>query len=84
MRSTLATRLVAGIMSLMLVVTIVELGSAQDQPAQPEPYGITYIQVKPGMSVEFEAFVKNIFFIGIQSGKMSGDFYIITFCTIKI
>lgn len=54
-----------GIMLLMLVGTIAELGSAQNQP---EPYGITYIQLKPGMSVEFEAFVKNLMPIMEKAG----------------
>ncbi len=60
MRSTLTTRLAAGIIALLLVATIARLGFAQEQPAQPQPYSISYVQVKPGMSLEFEALVKNL------------------------
>lgn len=70
MRSySMTPKLILGFMVFLLVTTVGSISYAQDQPAQePQFWRVSEIQLNPGMSLEFEAFLGTV----IPSMKKSG------------
>lgn len=58
-RNQLARRLLLGFSTLLLVIAFTNLSFAQDQETPQQVMKFSYLQVKSGMELEFEEFVKN-------------------------
>jgi len=58
-KNNLASRISIGICILLLMVVFTNIGFAQSEEVAPELYLFNYVQVKPGMDLEFETFIKN-------------------------
>lgn len=59
-KNNLVSRFLFGFFILLLMTGFTNPGFAQDKEADQQLYKFSYIQVKPGMDVEFEEFLKNI------------------------
>jgi hypothetical protein len=59
-RNITASRLLIGFCILLLMTVFTNLGLAQGEEATQQLYNFSYYQVKPGMDLEFEEFVKNM------------------------
>ena len=59
-RNIAASRLSIGFCILLLVAVFINISCFAQGDEEPQQiYGLSYFQVKPGMSVEFEQFIKN-------------------------
>ncbi len=56
----IASRFLLGFCILLLLTVFTNPGFAQNEEASQPLYSVSYIQVKPGMDLEFENFVKGI------------------------
>jgi hypothetical protein len=59
-RNIAASGLSIGICILLLMTVFTNLGFAQGEEAPQQSYKFSYFQVKPGMALEFEEFVKSL------------------------
>ena len=59
-RNISKSRLLVGFCILLLMTVFTNLGFAQGEEAPQQLYEFSYIQVKPGMDLEFEEFIKNM------------------------
>ena len=58
-KHSLASRLSIGFCILLLAAIFTNIGFAQSEEASQQLYSYNIIQVKPGMALEFEEFIKN-------------------------